>query len=259
MPRRPFIAGNWKMHKGPAEAEAFAQVLKASLGTEDGADVAVAPPFPSLPGVCRQLKDTGIEVAAQNLHAEASGPFTGEVGAEMLKELGCSYVIVGHSERRQLFGETDEMVARKVAAAFRAGLLPIVCVGESLAERDRGDEKSVVERQLTVGLRGLRDDQMAAVTVAYEPVWAIGTGRTATPGQAQEMHGFVRGWLGSAFPAYVAQDTRIQYGGSVKPDNAAALLSQPDIDGALVGGASLDAEGFVTIVRAARPRPAPQR
>jgi triosephosphate isomerase (TIM) len=253
MPRRPFIAGNWKMHKGPAEAEAFARVLKSTLVVDD-TDVALAPPFPSIPAVATQLKDTGIEVAAQNLHADASGPFTGEVAGEMLRELGCAYVIVGHSERRAIFGETDEIVARKIAAAFRAGLLPIVCVGESLAERDRGEEKAVVERQLSVGLRGLRDDQMAAVTLAYEPVWAIGTGRTATPEQAQEMHAFVRGWLGGAFPAYVAQDTRIQYGGSVKPDNAAKLLGQPDIDGALVGGASLDADAFVTIVRAAQQR-----
>jgi triosephosphate isomerase len=252
MPRRPFIAGNWKMHKGPAEAEAFAQLLKSSLATEDWADVAVAPPFPSIKRVAQMLKDTGIDVAAQNLHAEPSGAFTGEVGGEMLRELGCAYVIVGHSERRTLFGETDEMVAKKIAAAFRSGLLPIVCVGESLAERDRGHEKAVVEHQLDVALRDVRDDQVAALTLAYEPVWAIGTGRTATPAQAQEMHAFVRGWLRSKFPAYVAEDTRIQYGGSVKPSNAAELLGQPDIDGALVGGASLDADDFVTIVRAAR-------
>ena len=254
MPRRPFIAGNWKMNKGPAEAEAFALLLKSTLATEDWAEVAVAPPFPSIPVVARQLKDTGIDIAAQNLHADVSGAFTGEVGGEMLRELGCTYVIVGHSERRTLFGETDDMVAKKVTAAFRAGLLPIVCVGESLAERDRGEQEAVVERQLTAALGPVRDDQAAALTLAYEPVWAIGTGRTATPAQAQEMHAFVRGFLRSKFPAYVAEDTRIQYGGSVKPSNAADLLGQPDIDGALVGGASLDADDFVTIVQAARPR-----
>ena len=254
MARRPFIAGNWKMHKGPAEAEAFAQLLKSSIATEDWADVAVAPPFPSIPAVAQMLKDTGIDVAAQNLHTEPSGAFTGEVGGEMLRELGCTYVIVGHSERRTLFGETDETVAKKIAAAFRSGLLPIVCVGESLADRDQGKHQGVVERQLAVALRDVRDDQAATLTLAYEPVWAIGTGRNATPAQAQEMHAFVRSWLGSKFPAYVAQDTRIQYGGSVKPSNAAELLGQPDIDGALVGGASLDADHFVTIVRAAQQR-----
>jgi triosephosphate isomerase len=254
MPRRPFIAGNWKMNKGPTEAEAFAQLLKSTLATEDWADVAVAPPFPSIPVVARLLKDTGIDIAAQNLHAEVSGAFTGEVGGEMLRELGCTYVIVGHSERRTLFGETDDVVAKKIAAAFRAGLLPIVCVGESLAERDRGEQETVVGRQLTAALDQVRDDQAAALTLAYEPVWAIGTGRTATPAQAQEMHAFVRAFLRSKFPAYVAEDTRIQYGGSVKPSNAADLLGQPDIDGALVGGASLDADDFVTIVQAARPR-----
>lgn len=250
MPRRPFIAGNWKMHMGPRQADELAQALKRALVDETAVDLAVAPPFLSIPAVAARLKHTNVEVAGQNLHAEAKGAFTGEVAGEMLREAGCTYVLVGHSERRTLFGESDETVNQKVHAAFRSGLLPILCVGETLDERDAGNATSVVERQLVKGTAALQDDQMAAVTLAYEPVWAIGTGRTATPDQAQEMHAFIRSWLRSSFPAFVADDLRIQYGGSVKPGNAAELLSQPDVDGALVGGASLDADSFRAIAEA---------
>jgi triosephosphate isomerase (TIM) len=251
MSRRKFICGNWKMHKAPAEADALAEALKKALAGQTAVDVAVAPPFLSLPAVTARLKHSGVHVSAQNLHAEAQGAFTGEISGEMLRSLGVTWCIVGHSERRQLFGETDAIVAKKVGACFRSGLLPILCVGETLAERDGGQEQVVVERQLTAALAGLQADQIPSVTLAYEPVWAIGTGRNATPEQAQEMHAFIRAWLAARYPAFVPRGTRIQYGGSVKANNAAGLLSQPDIDGALVGGAALVAEEFVGIVKAA--------
>lgn len=251
MGRRPFIAGNWKMNKGPAEADALARALKASLADNSAVDVAVAPVFVSIPAVAQRLQHTGIHVAGQNLHEETSGAFTGEVPGEMLRQAGCTYVIVGHSERRTIFGESDERINRKVHAAFRSGLLPILCIGETLAQRDADQVEAVLAAQLTAGLAGLEADQVAAVTLAYEPVWAIGTGRTASPQQAQDAHAFVRGWLAERYPAYVAKQVRIQYGGSVKPANAAELLAQPDIDGALVGGAALKAESFVGIIQAA--------
>lgn len=254
MNRRPFIVGNWKMHKGPAEADALATLLKRDLSSQTAVDVGVAPPYVSLPAVAARLKHTGIEVAAQDLHPEVQGAFTSAISGEMLRQVGCSYVIVGHSERRALFGDDDQTVGQKVQAAFRAGLLPILCVGETLNERDGGQAEEVVARQLEHGLRGLHADQVAAVTIAYEPIWAIGTGRTATPALAQEMHSFIRAWLRERYPSYVASQLRIQYGGSVKPDNAAGLLSQPDIDGALIGGASLDPSGFVAIIEAAAQR-----
>lgn len=249
--RRTFVCGNWKMHKAPADADAFVDQLKKALAGQTAVDVAVAPTFLSLPAVTSRLKHSGIQVAAQNLHPEVQGAFTGEVSGEMLRSIGVAYCIVGHSERRQLFGETDAVVAKKVGACFRAGLLPILCVGETLAERDAGQEQAVVERQLSVALAGLSAEQVPSVTLAYEPVWAIGTGRNATPAQAQEMHAFIRGWLKAHHPEFVARTTRIQYGGSVKAANAAGLLSQPDIDGALVGGAALVVDEFVGIVKAA--------
>ncbi|MDG1481843.1 MAG: triose-phosphate isomerase [Myxococcota bacterium] len=250
MARRIFVAGNWKMHKGPAQADALATALKAALVDVVTVDVAVAPPSISIPAVSARLKHTGVHVAAQNLHQAVGGAFTGELAGEMLRESGCSYVIVGHSERRHVFGEDDATINAKVHAAFRAGLLPILCVGETLDQRQSGNAESVVTGQLASGLAGLAADQVASVTVAYEPVWAIGTGHTATPAQAQSMHATIREWLAGNFPAFVARQLRIQYGGSVKPHNAASLLSQPDIDGALVGGASLDAESFVSIIKA---------
>ena len=250
MGRRIFVAGNWKLHKGPAQADALAAGLKAALVDVVSVDVAVAPPSISIPAVAARLKHTGVHVSAQNLHSEISGAFTGELSGEMLREAGCTYVIVGHSERRHVFGEDDAFLNRKVHAAFRSGLLPIFCVGETLDQRQGGNAESVVTGQLAAGLAGLTADQLAAVTIAYEPVWAIGTGHTATPAQAQSMHATIRQWLVANFPAFVARQLRIQYGGSVKPHNAASLLSQPDIDGALVGGASLDVESFVSIIKA---------
>ncbi len=252
MSRRPFVAGNWKMHKTPAEADALAEALKRVLVEEAAVDVAVAPPSLAIPAVVARLKHSGVGVAAQDLHEAASGAYTGCVSGEMLRSVGVTWALVGHSERRQLFGETDAVVAKKVQACFRSGLLPILCVGETLPEREAGNEEAVVARQLDVALAGLHADQLPGVTIAYEPVWAIGTGKVATPAQAQDMHAFIRGWLASRYPAFVPRGVRILYGGSVKGANAAGLLGQADIDGALVGGASLDAAEFLAIVAAAR-------
>jgi triosephosphate isomerase (TIM) len=249
--RRKFIVGNWKMHKSPAEADTLAEALKrAFVGTTE-VDIGVAPPFLAIPAVAARLKHTGIQLCAQNVHPEPQGAFTGEVSAEMLRQAQVAYVIVGHSERRQIFGETDAFIEKKVHACFRTGLLPILCVGETLAERDAGREKEVVLGQLAAALGRLAPDQVPSVTIAYEPVWAIGTGRTATPGQAQDMHATIRGWLEERYPAFVGRSTRIQYGGSVKGSNAKELMSMPDIDGALVGGAALLVEDFVKIVEGA--------
>jgi triosephosphate isomerase len=230
------IAGNWKMHKGPEEAAAFCRSLRDRLEWVDGVDVAVCPPFVSLGAAVQALAGTDIAVAAQNVHWEVEGAFTGEVSAPMLFELGVYGAIVGHSERRQLFGETDEGVARRARAAIEAGLWVIACVGETEAERESGETEAVLRRQASVLAA---HDQLV---LAYEPVWAIGTGKTASPEQAQEAHAFLRSLL----------DVPILYGGSVKPDNAAELLEQPDVDGALVGGASLDVDSFAVIVEAAR-------
>lgn len=251
MSRRKFVAGNWKMHKGPAEADALAEVLKRSLVGQSQVDVAIAPPFLSIPAVVSRLKHSGVHVAAQNLHPEASGAFTGEISGEMLRAAGVAYCLVGHSERRQHFGDSDAFVERKVHACLRSGLLPILCVGETLAERDAGDAEAVVRRQLAAALSRLSADQLPSVTVAYEPVWAIGTGKVATPAQAQDMHATVREWFQERYAPFVARGMRILYGGSVKGSNAAGLLGQPDIDGALVGGASLVAEEFLAIVAGA--------
>ena len=250
MTRRPFIAGNWKMHKAPGEADALAEQLKRALADVTAVDIAVAPTFLAIPAVVGRLRHSNIGVASQNVAVETQGAFTGEVSAEMLKAAGVQYAVVGHSERRQLFGDTDAVVARKVHACFRAGLSPILCVGETLPEREAGQEESVCARQLEVALAGLSADQVGTVTIAYEPVWAIGTGKVASPTQANDVHAFIRSWL-ARYPAFVARSVRIQYGGSVKGSNAAGLLSQPEIDGALVGGAALSVEDFVAIVKAA--------
>jgi len=248
--RRLFIAGNWKMNLGPEAAAELAQGLRQALNDDTGVDVLVAPPAISIPAVAERLKHTGIIVAGQDLHPATSGAFTSQLSGDMLKEAGCEYVLVGHSERRSLFGDDDELVNAKVHAAFRSGLLPILCVGETLPERESGDAVAIVTRQLHAGLAGLAPDQVVSTTIAYEPVWAIGTGVTASPAQAQEMHAAIRAWLGANYPAFVPNQTRLQYGGSVKAANAAELLNQPDIDGALVGGASLAVDSFVAIVRA---------
>lgn len=250
MARRLLIAGNWKMNKGPGEADALARELKNALSDCTHVDLAVAPTYLAIPEVAARLKHTGILVGGQDLHTEISGAFTSAIPGEMLRAAGCSFVLVGHSERRQIFGDTDELVNAKVHAAFRSGLLPILCIGETLEERESGQVEAVIERQLTLGLAGLQADQVASAVIAYEPVWAIGTGRTATPETAQSVHAFIRGWLSDSFPSFVSAQTRILYGGSVKPANAADLLGQKDIDGALVGGASLKAESFKGIAQA---------
>src|SRR5438132_7548237 len=247
MARRKFICGNWKMHKTASEAVALVRELRQRLNTQ--VQVAVAPPFTALAPVKAALQGSPIQLFAQTCHHEKQGAFTGEISAPMLAELGCDGVILGHSERRQFFGETDEGVNRKLRAALEAGLHPIVCVGETLHEREAGRTWEVVSRQVRGALAGI---EVAKITIAYEPVWAIGTGKTATTAQAQEVHGQIRGLL-RELAGSAAESVRIQYGGSVKPDNAADLLSQPDIDGALVGGASLKADDFARIVAGAKP------
>ncbi len=251
MSRRKFVCGNWKMHKTVAETTALVGELRAALGDLAGkVDVAIAPPFTALAAAVDAARGSGIEVAAQNVHWEKQGAFTGEVSAPMLAEVGCRHGIVGHSERRQLFGETDEGVRKKVGALLAAGVRPIVCVGETLAEREAGRTLEVVDRQVRQGLAGLSADAFAALTLAYEPVWAIGTGKTATAAQAQEVHAAIRKIL-RELASSAADQIRVQYGGSVKPENAAELMAQPDVDGALVGGASLKAADFVAIVKGA--------
>jgi triosephosphate isomerase len=249
MPERtPYIAANWKMHKTVAEAAAFVDALLPRIAATQH-DVVVCPPFTALAAVVERRYGTAVKVAAQNMHEEDAGAFTGEVSASMLVELDVEAVVLGHSERRQYFNETDEALARKVPAALAAGLEPILCVGESEEARDADQTKGVLERQLQVDLAGVESGRLAEVVVAYEPIWAIGTGRTATPEQAQEACAFIRDVLRER--GAVADQVRILYGGSVKPANAAELMAQPDIDGALVGGASLDPEEFAAIVEAA--------
>lgn len=251
--RTPFVVGNWKLHKTIAESLALVTELKNQLGSLREVAVGVAPPFTALHAVAKRLEDSSIAVAAQDCFWEEKGAFTGEVAPGMLRDAGCAWTLVGHSERRQYFGETDETVGKKVKAALAAGLGVIACVGETLAQRDAGTTFQVVEAHLAGAVSGLGADVLDRVVIAYEPVWAIGTGRTATPAQAQEVHAFIRKWLGEHLGAAAAAAIRIQYGGSVKPDNAATLMREPDIDGALVGGASLAAADFVAICRAARP------
>ena len=251
MTRRKFVCGNWKMHKTVGEAVQLVRELRQKLSGA-AAQVAVAPPFTALAAVKEALKGSAIQLFGQNCHHEKQGAFTGEVSAPMLKDAGCDGVILGHSERRQYFGETDDWVAKKVRAALAEGLHPIVCVGETLQQREAGQTWEVVSRQVRGALGGLEAAALQKITLAYEPVWAIGTGRTATNAQAQEVHAQIRGLLRELGGAPVAEAVRIQYGGSVKPDNAADLLSQPDVDGALVGGASLKAADFSAIVAAAR-------
>jgi triosephosphate isomerase len=249
--RKRFVCGNWKMHRTGAEAGALAREVRAAAESlADRVDVAVAPPFTALAAVAAELRGSRIGLGAQNLHWESQGAFTGEVSAAMLVDAGCRFVLCGHSERRQFFGDTDEWVQRKTRAALAGGLHPIVCVGETLPERESGRTLEVVGRQVRAALAGLSADQVGKLTVAYEPVWAIGTGRTATSAQAQEVHAALRAILRELAPA-VADAVRILYGGSVKPDNAAELMSQPDVDGALVGGASLKAADFSGIIQGA--------
>ena len=250
--RRPFIAGNWKLWGTRAQAADYCERLLALLpdASRRPADVGVCVPFTTLEAAVRALDGSGVLVAAQNMHSENTGAFTGEVSAEMLLELGVDAVVLGHSERRQYYGETDRALQDKVPAALEAGLRPILCVGETEEEREAGEMERKLRHQVNEALEGVADDRLTEVTIAYEPIWAIGTGKVATPDQAQEAIGFVRALVASRSPE-AAEAIRIQYGGSVKPDNAAEILSQPDVDGALVGGASLDPDGFARIVAAA--------
>jgi triosephosphate isomerase len=249
MGRLPFIAGNWKMNKTVEEACDLVRQLKVAIAGAEGVEVAIAPPFTALYAVRKELEGSAIRLAAQNLFWEEKGAYTGEVSPGMLKEVGCEYVIIGHSERRQFFGETDETVNRRMKAALGLGLKPIFCMGETLREREEGKTFPVIERQVEGGLRGLGEKEMKSIVVAYEPVWAIGTGKTATPQQAEEVHRFIRERIERIYSRQIAEEVRIQYGGSVTPENIKGLMIQKDIDGALVGGASLKSETFSKIVR----------
>lgn len=247
--RKPILAANWKMYKTLAEAASFAVALQEQIGPLIDREAVIAPPFTAIDPVGRALKLEGYALSAQNCHWEEKGAFTGEISTVMLKDVGCRYVIVGHSERRHIFGETDEAVRAKTAAVFAHGMLPIVCIGELLGERDAGGTFEVVGGQVEKALQGLDSGLAEQLVLAYEPVWAIGTGRTATPAQAQEVHAFIRGRLETLFNKGVANRTRILYGGSVKPDNVDALIAEADVDGMLVGGASLEVGSFKRIVQ----------
>jgi len=248
--RKPFIAGNWKLHCTRAEGVALVRGIVDRIGSRPTVDVGVAPPFTAIAAVSEAAAGTSIMVGAQNCHFEAKGAWTGEVSVAMLRDVGATFVIVGHSERRHVFGETDDMVRRKLEAVLGGGLHPVLCIGEKLPEREASRTLEVVRGQLDSAFAGLGGEQALRTTIAYEPVWAIGTGRTASPAQAEEVHAFVRSWLGERF-GDVAPRVRIQYGGSVTADNARELLGQPDVDGALVGGASLKVDSFAAIVAAA--------
>ena len=245
--RKPMIAGNWKLHKTIAEATSLFSELMPAVATNQNVDIVVAPVYTALSKVAETLSGSNIKLAAQNCYPEPQGAFTGEVSPGLLKDAGCEYVIIGHSERRQLFAETDESVNSKALALAESGLGTIFCIGETLEERETGKMFDVLRQQVTAGLKDLTTEQMKAVVVAYEPVWAIGTGKVATDEQAQEVHAFIRGLLAELYDAQTAAATRILYGGSVKPGNVDGLMTQPDVDGALVGGASLKAEDFARI------------
>lgn len=247
--RKIFIAGNWKMNKTSAEAKELVSAIRDGLPENSGVDVAVCPPFTALQSAIDILGESPVHVGAQNCYWEKSGAYTGEISCGMIKEMGCRYVIIGHSERRQYFGETDRTVNRRLKAALDAGLLPIVCIGETLDEREADKTFDVLRAQLEGGLESIGEDDMSRITIAYEPVWAIGTGKTATPDQAQEAHAFIRKEIARLSSEEIAASVRIQYGGSVKPDNAKELMSLPDVDGALVGGASLKADSFLNIIK----------
>jgi triosephosphate isomerase len=251
MIRKKLIAGNWKMNKTASDAASLAHDIVVAVGTQQDVEVVVCPPFTALEGVAKAIDGSVIKLGAQNMHFEASGAFTGEISAPMLRALFATHVILGHSERRTLFGETDELVNKKVLAALKNQLRPILCVGESLAEREAGATLRVVQTQTERALEGVGGDLAAGIVIAYEPVWAIGTGKVATTEQAQEVHGFIRGLLTKLLGEGVSQRVRILYGGSMKPANAAELLAQKDIDGGLIGGASLEARSFLELVKAA--------
>lgn len=249
--RKKLIAGNWKMNKTNGDAVSLVQEIVAEAGKINDVEVVVCPPFTALESAGKALEGSTVKLGAQNMHPEASGAFTGEISAAMLRALFATHVILGHSERRAYFGETDAFINKKVLAALKNQLKPILCVGETLAERDAGSTLKVVQTQVEAGLEGVSKEQASSVVIAYEPVWAIGTGKVATTDQAQEVHGFIRGLLTKLFTEPVAQKMRILYGGSMKPANAPELLAQKDIDGGLIGGASLEARSFIELINAA--------
>lgn len=250
MSRFPLVVGNWKMYKRLSETEEFCTHLREHLSDFFGVQVAVAPPFTSLATAARVLKGSPILVSAQNVFWAEWGPFTGEVSPLMLLDAGCRFSIIGHSERRQLFGETDESINKKILALIKTGLIPIFCVGETLPEREGGKAFAIVEKQVQAGLAGVKINNPQDLVIAYEPVWAIGTGKTATPQQAQEMQNFIRQIIRRLFSPQLAEGLRILYGGSVKPDNISEIIAQEDVDGALVGGASLEINSFMQIIKA---------
>ncbi len=247
--RRPIIAGNWKMNKTVPQAQELVEGLKKDLRDVRDVDIVVCPPFTSLAAVAKIIRGTNIQLGAQDVHWSKAGAYTGEISCAMLKELGCQFVIIGHSERRAYFAETNESVNKKIKAALHSGLTPIICIGERLEQRDRGETFAVVKDHLENGLKDITVPEIKSTVIAYEPVWAIGTGKTATPQQAQEVHGFIRNLLQQLYSREVADLLRIQYGGSVKPANIADLMAETDVDGALVGGASLKLDSFVKIVQ----------
>ena len=249
--RRPFIAGNWKMNMNRESAIALAEAVAKRAEKLEGVDLAICPPSCYLDAVGRTISGSKVALGAQNMYHEKDGAFTGELSAAMLRDVGCTYVILGHSERRHIIGETDEAINKKVHAALQAGLIPILCVGELLAEREAGQTMAVIQRQFDGSLAGVSAEQMKTVVIAYEPVWAIGTGKVATPQQAEDVHLALRKIVAERYNAQIADGVRMQYGGSVKPDNASELLKQADIDGALVGGASLKVDQFLGIVAGA--------
>jgi len=251
--RKPFVAGNWKMNTDSDSAVKLAEAIAVgSLETAgQSVDVMVCPPFVYLQSVGRAIDGSSVTLGSQNVYTESEGAFTGEISTSMLKDVGCDYVLCGHSERRHVIGETDELINKKLSAALAGGLLPILCVGELIEQRQDNKTEQVITAQIKKGLAGISAEDMEKVTLAYEPVWAIGTGLTATPGQAQQVHALIRKLLSELYNEQLAEKTRIQYGGSAKPDNAAELMAQPDVDGLLVGGASLKADDFVAIIKAA--------
>ncbi len=249
MSRKPFLAGNWKMYKTSSEAESFAKEFKSLVSDVKDRDILICASFTLLPVLAKEFKGTNIMLGAQNMYFEKEGAFTGEVSPVQLIDAGVKYVILGHSERRHIFGETDTLINKKVKAALEYGLLPILCVGELLEEREAGKTEAVVKTQVVEGFKGLSKEEALKVTIAYEPVWAIGTGKTATPEDADSVHSFIRKVLAEIYDKDLSEKIRIQYGGSVKPENIDSLMAKPNIDGALVGGASLKADSFTRIVK----------
>ena len=250
--RKPIVAGNWKMNKLISEARGFVENIKESVGKVEYCEIVICPPFLALSVLKEAIRNTSIALGAQNMFWEEKGAWTGEVSPAMLVDTGCKYVIIGHSERRQYFNETDENVNKKMLSALKFRLIPIVCVGETLQERESAEAFKVIERQVKVGLSGLTDEQSGCIVIAYEPIWAIGTGKTATPQQAEEIHKFIRKLYSDMYGSGTGENVRILYGGSIKPENFSDLMKQSDIDGGLVGGASLEAKSFIKLVELAK-------